>query len=142
MHTITHYRRLRSEAAYTLFEIMLVLGIIAVLVGSAIFLLVGNVDVAKIQRVETDKQAITTQLKMYEMVNYTFPTSEQGLEALVHKPSSEPQPKRWTQLMSDLPRDPWNTPYVYVFPGKKNPTSFDLYSLGPDHVESADDVGK
>jgi len=135
-------RRLHAEAAYTLFEIMLVLGIIAVLVGSAIYLLVGNVDVAKDQRVDTDKQAITTQLKMYEMMNYTFPTSEQGLKALVSKPVSEPVPKRWKQLMSEVPVDPWGTPYVYISPGKKNPTGFDLYSWGPDRVESADDVGK
>lgn len=135
-------RRLHAEAAYTLFEIMLVLGIIAVLVGSAIYLLVGTVDTAKIQRVETDKQAITTALKMYEMMNYTFPTTDQGLKALVTKPSSEPVPKRWTKQLEAVPVDPWNTPYVYVFPGKKNPTSFDLYSWGPDRVESEDDVGK
>jgi general secretion pathway protein G len=142
MQLIPRRRRFHSESAYTLFEIMLVLGIIAVLLGSAIFLLVGNVDIAKIQRVDADKQAITTQLKMYEMVNYTFPTTEQGLEALVTRPTSEPAPKRWTQLMTSVPRDPWQQPYVYVFPGKKNPTSFDLYSLGPDHRESEDDVGK
>jgi general secretion pathway protein G len=142
MQLISHRRRLRVEAAYTLFEIMLVLGIIAVLVGSAIYLLVGNVDVAKKQRVETDKQAITTQLKMYEMTNYSFPTTEQGLKALVEKPNSEPQPKRWTQLMSEVPLDPWGTPYAYASPGKKSPTGFDLYSLGPDRVESEDDVGK
>ena len=139
----THRNRSpRREAAYTLFEIMLVLGIIAVLVGSAIYLLVGNVDVAKIQRVDTDKQAIATQLKTYEMMNYSYPTTEQGLDALVHRPSSEPVPKRWTQLMADVPIDPWGTPYVYVSPGKKHPDGFDLYSLGPDRRESEDDVGK
>jgi general secretion pathway protein G len=132
----------RPEAAYTLFEIMLVLGIIAVLVGSAIYLLVGNVDVARIQRVDTDKQAITTQLKTYEMMNYTFPTTEQGIDALVTRPSIEPVPKRWTQLLQSVPVDPWGTPYVYVYPGKLNPTGFDLYSLGPDRRESDDDVGK
>jgi general secretion pathway protein G len=142
MQPTTRSRRLRNEAAYTLFEIMLVLGIIAVLVGSAIYLLVGNVDVAKIQRVETDKQAITTQLKMYEMTNYAFPSTEQGLAALVTKPMSEPQPKRWTQLLTEVPLDPWGTPYAYASPGKKSTTGFDLYSLGPDRVESADDVGK
>ncbi|MFY8216613.1 MAG: type II secretion system protein GspG, partial [Chthoniobacterales bacterium] len=74
------HRLRNSTAAYTLFEIMLVLGIIAVLVGSAIYLLVGNVDVAKEQRVDADVQAISTQLKLFEMQNYTFPTTEQGLE--------------------------------------------------------------
>ena len=129
----------RHEAAYTLFEIMLVLGIIAVLVGSAVYLLVGNVDVAKKQRVDTDIQAITTQLKTYEMMNYRFPTTDQGLKALVERPSVEPVPARWTKLMSQEPIDPWGTPYVYLCPGKIHPESFDIYSLGPDRVPSDDD---
>lgn len=132
-------RRHRSEAAYTLFEIMLVLGIIAVLVGSAIYLLVGNVDVAKIQRVDTDAQTITTQLKTYEMVNYNMPTTEQGLQALVTRPTSEPLPKRWTQLLLSVPTDPWNSPYQYANPGKKNSGGFDLYSMGPDKQPNTQD---
>lgn len=128
------------EAAYTLFEIMLVLGIIAVLVGSAIYLLVGNVDTAKEQRVETDIQAITTQLKVYEMQNYNFPTTEQGLAALVKRPTTDPQPPKWRQLMEAVPLDPWGTAYVYEYPGKHNPGKFDLYSLGPDRKPSDDDL--
>ena len=137
-----HSRRRTREAGYTLFEIMLVLGIIAVLVGSAIYLLVGNVDVAKIQRVDADKQSITTQLETYQMMNYNYPTSDQGIAALVSRPSSEPVPRRWTQLLKSVPLDPWGTPYVYISPGKKDPSKFDLYSLGPDRRESEDDVGK
>lgn len=119
---------------------MLVLGIIAVLVSSAIYLLVGNVDIAKEQRVESDIQAISTQLKTYEMLNLTYPTTSQGLEALVRKPSTEPVPRRWRQLMEEVPLDPWGTPYQYAYPGKKNPRGYDLYSLGPDRQESADDL--
>jgi general secretion pathway protein G len=128
------------HAAYTLFEIMLVLGIISILVGSAIYLLVGNLDAAKEQRVEADIQAITTQLKTYEMLNYTFPTTAQGLQALVTKPTIEPIPRRWRKLMDQVPLDPWGTPYQYAYPGRKNPNGFDLYSLGPDRVESSDDL--
>lgn len=133
-------RRRRAETGYTLFEIMLVLGIIAVLVGSAIYLLVGNVDTAKEQRVDTDIQAITTQLKMYEMQNYNFPTTEQGLAALVKRPATEPQPRKWRQLMQSVPLDPWGTEYQYVCPGKRDPKGFDLYSLGPDRRPSDDDL--
>ncbi len=128
-----------AEAAYTLFEIMLVLGIIAVLVGSAIYLLVGNVDVARIQRVDTDAQTITTQLKTYEMVNYAMPSTEQGLQALVSRPTSEPVPKRWTQLLSSVPLDPWGTNYQYRNPGRKNSSGFDLYSAGPDRQPNTED---
>lgn len=130
----------RHTPGYTLFEIMLVLGIIAVLVGSAIFLLVGNVDIAKEQRVEADIQAISTQLRTYEMLNLTYPTTAQGLDALVNKPTIEPIPRRWRQLMESVPLDPWGNPYQYAYPGKRNPGGFDLYSLGPDRKESDDDL--
>jgi general secretion pathway protein G len=130
-----------SHAGYTLFEIMLVLGIIAVLVGSAIYMLVGNIDVAKEQRVSSDIEAITMQLKTYEMLNYRMPSTEQGLEALVNQPNSEPRPRRWKQLMKSVPLDPWGNEYVYRNPGKGG-GGFDLYSLGPDGRESDDDSGK
>ena len=130
------------QSGYTLFEIMLVLGIIAVLVGSAIYMLVGNIDVAKEQRVNSDIEAISMQLRTYEMLNYRMPTTEQGLKALVAEPSTEPRPRRWKQLMKSVPIDPWGVEYVYRNPGKKNPRGFDIYSLGPDGKESDDDVGK
>jgi general secretion pathway protein G len=121
---------------------MLVLGIIAVLVGSAIYMLVGNIDVAKEQRVNSDIEAISMQLRTYEMLNYRMPTTEQGLKALVTQPSTEPRPRRWKQLMKSVPIDPWGAEYVYRNPGKKNPSGFDVYSLGPDGKDSDDDVGK
>lgn len=131
-----------DQSGYTLFEIMLVLGIIAVLVGSAIYMLVGNIDVAKEQRVNSDIEAISMQLRTYEMLNYRMPTTEQGLKALVAQPSTEPRPRRWKQLMKSVPIDPWGAEYVYRNPGKKNPSGFDVYSLGPDGKDSDDDVGK
>lgn len=133
-------KRLR-ESGYTLFEIMLVLGIIAVLVGSAIYMLVGNIDVAKEQRVDSDIEAITMQLRTYEMLNYRMPTTEQGLKALVSQPGTEPRPRRWKQLMKSVPLDPWGNEYVYRNPGKGG-SGFDIYSLGPDGKESDDDAGK
>lgn len=136
------FRRAASPQGYTLFEIMLVLGIIAVLVGAAIYMLVGNVDVAKEQRVESDIQAISLQLRTYEMLNYRKPTTAQGLEALVRMPAEDPKPRRWKQLLKDVPLDPWGNPYVYRNPGKFNPEGYDLFSLGPDGKESDDDVGR
>ena len=99
-------------AGYTLFEIMLVLGIIAVLVGSAIYLLVGNIDVARESRVEADIQSISTQLRVYEMQNLRPPTSDQGLKALVTRPGGDPPPRRWKQLLERVPVDPWGEEYV------------------------------
>lgn len=133
---------LRSQSGYTLFEIMLVLGIIVVLVGSAIYMVVGNLDLAKEQRVDADVQAISMQVRSYEMLNYRKPTTEQGLKALVDRPSSDPKPRKWKQLLKSVPLDPWGAEYVYRNPGKINADGYDLYSLGPDGTESEDDVGK
>jgi general secretion pathway protein G len=135
-------RSQRREAGYTLFEIMLVLGIIAVLVGSAIYMLVGNIDIAKEQRVESDIKAISIQLRAYEMQNLRKPTTQQGLKALVEMPSSDPKPRKWRQLMESVPLDPWGQEYRYNSPGKFKKNGYDLYSLGPDGVESDDDIGR
>jgi general secretion pathway protein G len=131
-----------SDAGYTLFEIMLVLGIIAVLVGSAIYMLAGNIDVAKEQRVQSDIQAISMQLRTYEMLNYRMPTSEQGLKALVQCPSSDPRPQHWKKLMESVPLDPWGREYVYRNPGKIKSDGYDLYSLGPKGTEGEGNIGK
>jgi general secretion pathway protein G len=120
---------------------IIVLGIIAVLLGSAIYWMVGTVGGAKIQRVDGDITSITAALRMYEINNRFLPTTEQGLMALVRKPTSEPLPRRWNQQFKELPLDPWNRPYEYVCPGRHNPNGFDLYSLGEDGVESDDDLG-
>lgn len=132
----------RSESGYTLFEIMLVLAIIVVLVGSAIYMVTGSLDVAKEQRVDADIQAISMQVRSYEMLNYRKPTSEQGLKALVERPASDPKPRKWKQLLKSVPLDPWGVEYVYRNPGKINADGYDLFSLGPDGKESDDDVGK
>ena len=134
-------RSVRSSGGYTLLEIMVVLGIIAVLVGSAIHLLTGAINGAKMQRVDGDISTITSALRMYEINNETLPTTLQGLAALVTKPDTEPLPRRWTQLMSEVPQDPWQHPYVYVYPGKHNPSGFDIYSLGPQGIEGTDNIG-
>ncbi len=135
-------RRMRAEAGYTLFEIMLVLGIIAVLVGSAIYMLSGNIDVAKEQRVQSDIQAISMQLRTYEMLNFRKPTTEQGLKALVQMPNAAPKPQHWKKLMESVPMDPWGNEYVYRNPGKFKTDGYDLYSLGPKGTEGEGNIGK
>ena len=130
----------QNQHAFTLLEIMLVVTIIALLLGTAIYKLAGNVEYARHNRVAADVQSISTQLKLYESMNGFFPTTEQGLEALVVQPSTDPQPQRWYQLFKELPKDPWNNNYIYLNPGRKNPNGYDLYSAGPDRrPDTADD---
>ena len=92
--------------------------------------------IAKEQRVGADIQAITTQLRVYEMLNYAPPTTSQGLEALVKKPSGSPTPPKWRQLMETIPLDPWGNPYQYAYPGQHG--MIDIYSLGADGREGGE----
>jgi general secretion pathway protein G len=128
-----------TKAGFTLLEIMLVVTIIALLLGAAIYKLGGNVEYSRHVRVAADTQGINTQLKVYESMNGFFPTTEQGLQALVTQPTTDPRPVRWYQLYSQAPKDPWQNNYVYRCPGTKNPNGYDLFSPGPDHIPDTTD---
>ena len=120
-----------KQQGFTLLEIMLVVTIIALLLGTAIYKLGGNVEYSRHVRVAADIQGINTQLKLYESMNGFFPTTDQGLQALVTQPDTDPRPTRWYQLYREMPKDPWQNNYIYICPGIKNPNSYDLYSAGP-----------
>jgi general secretion pathway protein G len=129
-----------NNSGFTLLEIMLVVTIIALLLTTAIFKLKGNVEYAKHTAVSADVQSIGTQLKLYESMNGFFPTTEQGLMALVVQADSDPKPTRWYQLFSEVPKDPWRNEYIYRNPGTKNPNGYDLFSAGPDRrADTPDD---
>jgi len=129
----------RKQQGFTLLEIMLVVTIIALLLGAAIYKLGGNVEYARHIRVAADIQGINTQLGLYESMNGFYPTTEQGLQALVTQPNTDPKPTRWYQLYKELPKDPWGTDYIYRCPGLKNPNGYDLYSAGPDRKPDTTD---
>jgi general secretion pathway protein G len=133
-------RARKNEAAFTLLEIMLVVGIIVIILGVAVARLGNTTGIAKDMRVRADLQAISTQLRLYESMNGFYPTTDQGLKALVVQPDTDPKPSRWYQLFQDMPKDPWGDEYVYLCPGKKHPDTYDLYSPGPDRkADTADD---
>ncbi len=126
----------RHKGGFTLIEILLVVVIIGILAGIALPKLSGHTRRAEITRARAEIENIGTALAQYEMDLGEFPRS---LQELVTSPGSD----RWNgpYLQKGLPNDPWKRPYVYVYPGQRNPRSYDLYSLGPDGVESADDIG-
>lgn len=133
-------RKKHTLVGYTLIEIMLVLSIIAILLGAGIYYLAGNVDVAKATRAEADMKTISVQLKAYEILNRTMPTTDQGLKALVEKPATEPMPKAWRQLLKEEALyDPWSTKYNYTNPGTHNTGEYDLWSSGPDKISGTED---
>ena len=129
----------KTTAAFTLLEIMLVVMIIALLAGSAIYLMKDNVIISGRVRAAGDVQSISTQLMTYETLNGFLPTSTQGLLALVEKPTTEPIPRKWTRHMADLPIDPWGNGYVPEVPARRSKEKFDLFSAGPDRLANTDD---
>ena len=133
-------RKQNNRSGFTLLEIMIVVSIIVILLGLAIGKMGNPTGFAKATAVRADIQSIGTQLMQYEAMNGFYPTTEQGLQALVTQAESEPRPQRWYQFFKELPKDPWGNPYVYRCPGIKHPDKYDLYSAGPDRQpDTADD---
>lgn len=135
---------LRRQSGFTLLEMTLVISIIVILLSVAIRQMSPAVDFGKEVRVKADIQALSTALMMYNSQNGFFPTTEQGLKALVVQPTTEPRPRQWHCAFEDekVPCDPWDSKYNYVCPGKHNPNNFDIFSSGPDRIpNTADDLG-
>jgi general secretion pathway protein G len=132
----------RQAKGFTLLEIMLVVTIIMLLLGAGVYFMGDQFTIGQRARVQADLQGLSTNLKTYQMMNGFLPTTQQGLQALVVVPGGDPKPKQWVQLATKIPQDPWGNDYVYVFPGKHNPKSFDVYSKGADRIaETEDDMG-
>jgi general secretion pathway protein G len=129
----------KQQRGFTLLEIMLVVTIIALLMAAAIYKMAPAVNVAKTTRVQADIGSIRTMLMSYNGMNGFYPTTDQGLKALVTRPDSEPIPNRWNQFIESVPTDPWGKEYVYRCPGTKNPNGYDLFSAGPDRIPDTGD---
>lgn len=128
-------RKQNSRSGFTLLEIMIVVSIIVILLGLAISKMGNPIAPAKAVAVRADIQSIGTQLMQYNAMNGFYPTTEQGLQALVTQPQGEPRPNRWFQAFDKVPTDPYGTPYVYRCPGIKHPDKYDLYSAGPNRID-------
>ena len=126
----------KRQGGFSLIEIMVVIVIIGLMlgvVGPAVFQNIGD---AQIGRIKSDFASIETALKTYRLDNYNYPSTEQGLQALVEKPDIEPVPRKWRSegYLEKLPKDPWEREYVYVYEGNK----FDIYSLGRDGMQGGE----
>lgn len=131
-----------DRRGFTLLEIMLVVAIIALLLSTGFYFLGPQIAIGQDTKMSADFKAFDQALATYENLNGNLPTTEQGLQALVTMPDSDPKPQRWYKLMDRLPQDPWHDEYVYVQPGTHNPQGYDIYSKGKDHMaNTADDVG-
>ena len=142
MNIPTQTRRKRAGAGFTLIEMVLVLGIVALLVGAGIFSLIGVLDTGKETRVKGDINTLSAALRAYETSNMFLPSTEQGVMALYEKPSSRPQPRNWRPFLKKPMLDPWGNNYHYRRPGTQDKGGFDVFSAGPDGSPgTADDIG-
>lgn len=128
-----------SPRGFTLLEMVIVLGIIGLIIGGAIGVMGKVGEGAAIQRVKGDFNSLGSVLKMYKINNGFYPTTAQGLKALVSRPGGSPVPKSWTALADRVPMDPWGQEYSYRFPGSKVATEFELVTKGKDGQLGTDD---
>ena len=125
----------KQQRGFSLIEIMVVIVIMGLLLSYVAPKVFQNVEKAQLQKVQADFSSIKTALANYRLDNFIYPTSDQGLEALVTKPQIAPEPRGWRSegYLDTIPRDPWQREYLYLSPGD-NGRSFDIYTLGADGV--------
>lgn len=117
---------------FTLIELMVVLVIIGVLAALIVPNVLDRADDARVTAARTDVNNLMQALKLYKLDNQRFPTSEQGLQSLVVKPTAGTIPPNWKPYLDKLPNDPWGRPYQFANPGVKG--EIDVYSFGADGV--------
>lgn len=135
------HRRRQGRPGFTLVELLLVLVILAVLAVVVVPKFTGRSQQAKITAAQTDIANMEVVIDAFEVDCARYPTTEEGVQALVKQPSGLVEWKG-PYLKRGVPKDPWRNLYVYRYPGQRNPASYDLYSLGPDGQEGGgDDIG-
>jgi general secretion pathway protein G len=123
-----------KSQGFTLIEIMVVVVILGILASIVVPRIMSRPDEARIVKAQQDIRAISAALDLYRLDNFKYPTTDQGLEALVQRPIDLNQGAKWREggYLAKLPNDPWGSPYNYLIPGQN--AEYDLYSLGADGV--------
>lgn len=128
----------RRNSGFTLIEVMVVVVILGILASIIIPKIMDKPDQARVVKAKQDIQAVQSALEIYRLDNYVYPTTDQGLDALVTKPSSNPPPPHWSQYLQRLPIDPWGHPYMYLNPGSHG--TVDIWSYGADGQPGGDGI--
>ena len=128
------------QGGFTLIEVMVVVVILGILAAILVPKVMDRPDQARKIKAKQDIRALEAALNLYKLDNFVYPTTDQGLEALLEKPSS-PEPPNWKDggYIDRLPKDPWNQDYLYLSPGEQG--TIDIFSTGADQQPSDDDIG-
>ena len=126
----------KTMSGFTLIEILIVVVILGILGAVVVPNILSRPDTARVQAAQTDLRALSQTLEIYRLDNFQYPSSEQGLESLIDRPSGFPEPKNWNPegYLKKLPTDPWGSPYLY----EKSGSSYSLISLGADGQEGGE----
>ncbi len=135
------HRSNSRTSGFTLIEVMVVVVILGILAAVLVPKVMDRPDEARKVKAAQDIRALEASLNLYKLDNYEYPSTDQGLEALVEKSGIPPEPARWKTggYLDRLPLDPWREPYQYLSPGAHG--SIDIFSTGPDRQPSEDDIG-
>jgi general secretion pathway protein G len=125
-------------SGFTLIEVMVVVIILGILAAIVVPRVMSRPDDARITKAKQDIRALEAALNLYKLDNFAYPTTDQGIDALVQKPSGTPEPKNWKKYIDRLPKDPWGQPYQYLSPGAKG--DVDIFSLGADAQQGGEGV--
>lgn len=132
-------KRLRqNQAGFTLIEVMVVLAILGLIASMVVPNIMGSATKARVSKAVSDITKLEQMLDMYKLDNARYPTTEQGLEALVEMPTDDPEPRNYPAdgYMKRLESDPWGNDYLYLSPGENG--TIDIYSLGADGEEGGE----
>lgn len=121
---------MKQQKGFSLIEIMVVVVILGILASIVVPKIISRPDDARAIKAKQDVLTIQNQLDLYKLDNGFYPSTDQGLNALVEKPSSNPEPRDWKQYLKSVPKDPWGRDYLYLNPGEHG--DVDVFTLGAD----------
>lgn len=121
---------MKNQKGFSLIEIMVVVVILGILASIVVPKIMGRPDEARVVQAKSNISAIQNALDLYKLDNGTYPSTEQGLSALVQKPSSNPVPASWKQYLKSLPKDPWGRDFMYLNPGEHS--DVDVFTYGAE----------